>query len=67
MGTRMKTTLDLSDHVLRETKAYAAVHGLTMREVIEDALRRYLSQVGSVAPRRTLSIRPFAGGGFAPG
>ncbi len=67
MGTHMKTTLDLSDAVLDQAKAHAARHGLTLRTVVEDALRRYLAQQASGAPRKTLKIVPFDGGGFAPG
>ena len=38
----MKTTLDLADDLAREAKRYAARHGLTLRVVIEDAIRSTL-------------------------
>lgn len=42
----MRTTVDLTDALLRRAKKRAAEDGVTLREVIEAALRGYL------APRR---------------
>jgi len=39
----MRTTVDLSDAVFRLAKRKAADEGVPLREVIEDALRAYLS------------------------
>jgi len=63
----MKTTLDLSDAVLERAKAHAVREGLTLRTVVEDALRRYLDRLESAgAPRRKFSIQPCGRGGFLP-
>ncbi|PYQ58667.1 MAG: DUF2191 domain-containing protein [Acidobacteria bacterium] len=37
-----RTTLDLSDDVLREAKKRAAAEGKTLREIVETALRGHL-------------------------
>lgn len=39
----VRTTIDLNDTLLRRAKQRAAREGTTLREVFEDALRRYLS------------------------
>ena len=39
----MRTTLDLSDELLRQAKKHAADKGGTLRELVESALRAYLS------------------------
>ena len=39
----MRTTLDLSDELLREAKKRAADEQIPLREVVENALRRYLT------------------------
>jgi hypothetical protein len=38
----MRTTMDLSDELLRKAKRRAADEGIPLREVVETALRRYL-------------------------
>jgi hypothetical protein len=38
----MKTTVEIPDRLLREAKAYAASHGITLREVLETSLRALL-------------------------
>jgi hypothetical protein len=38
----MRTTMDLSDELLRKAKRRAADEGIPLREVVEAALRRYL-------------------------
>jgi hypothetical protein len=48
----MRTTLDLSDALLRGAKRRAAEEGRTLTSVIEEALREYL------APRRN-GAKPF--------
>lgn len=40
----MKTTIELADDLLAAVRARARARGTTMREVIEDALRRSLSE-----------------------
>lgn len=39
----MRTTVDLSDEVLRQAKRRAADEGVSLREVLETALRCYLA------------------------
>lgn len=38
----MKTTIELPDVTFRQAKAFAAVHGITMRQLITDALEQQL-------------------------
>ncbi len=38
----MRTTIDLPDPLFREAKAVAALQGVTLREVVEQALRSQL-------------------------
>jgi hypothetical protein len=42
----MRTTLDLDDSLARRLKARAAREGQTMTRLVEDAVRRYLSDSG---------------------
>ena len=46
----MKTTVELPDVIFRRAKAFAAVHGITMRQFITDALEQQLR-------RRTVGAR----------
>jgi hypothetical protein len=63
----MKTTLDLSDVVLQRAKAHALAEGLTLRAVVEDALRRYLDALESgPAQRPAFRIEPWGEDGFLP-
>jgi Arc/MetJ family transcription regulator len=39
----MRTTLEISDELLRRAKRRAADEATTLRQVVEDALRRYLA------------------------
>jgi Arc/MetJ family transcription regulator len=39
----MRTTLEISDELLRRAKRRAADEATTLRQVVEDALRRYLT------------------------
>ena len=43
MYIRMRTTVDVSDELMRRAKKRAADKGVPLREVMETALRRYLS------------------------
>ena len=40
----MKTTIELSDAVLEQTRELARRNGTTMRRIIESALRRYIAE-----------------------
>ncbi len=51
----MKTTLELPDGLFREAKAYAARHGIPVREVFERGLRMVLE--GPPAGRRRFRLK----------
>ena len=53
--TFMRTTLDLPDDVLRQAKIAAVERGLTLRQVVIDALKH---ELGSAAPRRRRLTKP---------
>jgi hypothetical protein len=40
----MRTTIDINDELMRQAKKKAADDGVPLRDVVEDALRRYLSE-----------------------
>ena len=64
----MRTTIRLSDQLLREAKTVAAATGRTLAELVEDALRESLTRRKSVAERRKVSLPiSSAGGGLMPG
>ncbi len=67
MVTHMKTTIDITDPLLRKAKARASREGTTLREVVEEALRRYLE----VQPQRKRPFKlrdcTFTGRGLIPG
>lgn len=44
MGTRMKTTIELSDALLRAAKQAAQREGTTLRALIEQGLRQILQE-----------------------
>jgi Arc/MetJ family transcription regulator len=46
----MRTTVDIGDELLREAKKRAASEGITFRQVVEAALRSYLSRRPRSAP-----------------
>jgi hypothetical protein len=46
----MKTTVEIPDCLYREAKAYAATHGMSLREVIEAGLRGLLEGRSSGSP-----------------
>jgi hypothetical protein len=47
----MKTTLDIDDRLLRKAKRVAAARGLTLKSLVEEALR------GQLLPRPSLAKR----------
>ncbi len=56
----VRTTIDLPDPLFKEAKAAAALRGVTLRDVVEEALRRQLQPHtghSSVAPRGRLRSR----------
>ena len=51
----MKTTIELPDVTFRRAKAFAAVHGITMRRFITDAIDRQLRR-NTVAARTVTGL-----------
>lgn len=64
----MKTTIEISDTLLRETRRFAGENRLTLRQTVEQALRRYLDEQrrGAREPFR-LRKAGFGGEGLQPG
>lgn len=62
----MRTTVAIDDHILASAKQEARRRGLTLGDLIEEALGRELSRRGEVAPRPAVPV--FRGGqGMRPG
>lgn len=56
MIIRMRTTLIIEDDIFRRTKRYAANRDATLSDVVNDALRIYLSrEVSDAAPLRLIT------------
>lgn len=63
---RVKTTIDIPDALLDETRRAAAQDGRTVRSLVEEALRQLLEH-RSTQPRRALRDARFHGGtGLTP-
>ena len=62
----MRTTVRLSDELLKEIKRYAAERNLTMTRVVEEALREKLARK-SGHKRRRFELPTFNGGWLQPG
>jgi len=54
MFSCMRTTLEISDELLRRAKRRAADEATTLRRIVEDALRSYL---GGRSPKRRYEFR----------
>jgi hypothetical protein len=50
MMTLMRTTFNVTDTVLENARAAAVGRGVTLGELVEDALRSYLSPTDQTAP-----------------
>jgi Bacterial antitoxin of type II TA system, VapB len=61
----MKTTVEIPDRLFREAKAYAATHGISLREVIEAGLRELLEGRSSGGGRFRLKTVTTKGEGLA--
>jgi hypothetical protein len=44
MVSHMKTTIDIAEPLLSQAKQVAAAEGVTLRELVEDGLRRVLEE-----------------------
>lgn len=64
MVAHMKTTIDISDALLRAAKRNARVRGLTLRALVEEGLRRVLREDAAPRPFR-LRRASFGGQGRA--
>ena len=63
---RMRTTLDINDPLLAEAKSVAAQRGLSLKALVEDALRERLRGLGD--SRRVAEPLPtYSGAGLQPG
>jgi hypothetical protein len=64
----MRTTVRLDDALLAEAKAYAVRHGRTLTSVLEEALRRTLTEQREPVESRRVEL-PVSGqrGGLQPG
>jgi len=63
----MKTTIEISDNLLKRAKTLAAKEGRTLRDVVEQALRNYIQETGRSKGRFQLRRRPFKGRGLQEG
>ncbi len=66
IGCRMKTTLDISDPLLREARKLAARERTTLRALVEQGLRRVVVERGRRAPAFRLRKASFKGRGLRP-
>jgi hypothetical protein len=63
----MRTTVDLDDHVLAETKLLARRSGKTLTAVIEDALRERLARRPELRSTESVRLPTVGGNGVLPG
>ena len=63
----MRTTINVDDQLLMQAKAQAAASGLTLGQVIEDALRESLMRRENVQNRPRVRLITMKGTGTRPG
>lgn len=63
----MRTTVRLNEQLLTQAKKYAYHRGLTLTSLIEDALRKLLTQVRKKEKIPTLRLTTFKGKGLQAG
>ncbi|MGH8072147.1 MAG: DUF2191 domain-containing protein [Candidatus Entotheonellia bacterium] len=63
----MRTTIHVDAQLLRQAKAQAATLGVTLAQLIEDALRASLMRREHVAPRGRVRLITMQGTGPRPG
>lgn len=59
----MKTTIDIADSLMREARRFAAREGTTLRALVEEGLRRLLSERKAVSDFRLRDVT-FGGTGL---
>ena len=67
MGTHMKTTIEISDPLLRDAKRLALREGTTLRTLVETGLRHELERRKAPAAGFRLRRASFKGKGLQPG
>jgi Bacterial antitoxin of type II TA system, VapB len=65
MGSHMKTTIEISDALLRAAKDRAAKDGTTLRALVELGLRHVLEEQQNAPPFKLRQIT-LGGGGLTP-
>ena len=63
----MRTTIRINDELLRDAKAHAAQMGCSLTSLIEDGLRRSLSQAPTGQKRDRVTLKTVSGHGLRPG
>ena len=63
----MRTTINVDDQLLMQAKAQAAASGVTLAQLIEDALRESLIRRENVENRERVRIITMKGTGTRPG
>jgi hypothetical protein len=63
----MKTTIDIADPILRRAKQLAARKQTTLKNVIEESLRRTLQEESAARRPGNLQTHVFRGRGLQPG
>lgn len=66
MVTHMKTTIDIADSLLMEAKRKAREQNRTLRDLVEEGLRRVLADQDREKPFKWRH-HPFKGDGLQPG
>lgn len=62
----MKTTIDIADAILEESRRIAQRDKTTLRELVQEGLRRVLEERRVSVPPFQMKTLPTAGGGFQP-
>jgi hypothetical protein len=63
----MRTTVRLDDALLADAKRYAAEHGTTLTNVIEESLRERLARSRESPAGERVALPTFRGDGVRPG
>jgi hypothetical protein len=63
----MRTTINIDDQLLMQAKAQAAASGVTLAQLIEDALRESLIRRENVENRGQIRLITMKGTGTRPG